>query len=148
MGPLSTSCATAAVFARACPADHGRSHDARHGTASVGGRGRALLRARPRRLRRGRLSNEDRGGALLGLDSTYRVCGRHVQAVASLRCGAEEFSPDGALRTFLAMALFNTGELHESAWLLLRGRFLPLFHPGIGCLVWGVGSRQEMVFSR
>jgi hypothetical protein len=93
-----------------------------HGTARPrsGGRGRALLRARPRRLRRGRLSNEDRRGALLGLDSTYRVCGRHVQAVASLRCGAEEFSPDGALRTFLAMALFNTGELHDSAWLLLK----------------------------
>ncbi|MGW1617298.1 transposase, partial [Streptomyces sp. NPDC002285] len=29
----------------------------------------------------------------------------------------------------------------------LRGRFLPLFHPGICCLVCGVGSRQEMVFS-
>lgn len=29
----------------------------------------------------------------------------------------------------------------------LRGRFIPLFHPGIWCLVWVVGSRQEMVFS-
>lgn len=29
----------------------------------------------------------------------------------------------------------------------LRGRFLPLFHPGICCLVCGVGSRQEMAFS-
>lgn len=30
---------------------------------------------------------------------------------------------------------------------VLSGRFLPLFHPGIGCSVCGVGSRQEMVFS-
>ncbi|MFJ5917247.1 hypothetical protein ACIQFW_15785, partial [Streptomyces ardesiacus] len=29
----------------------------------------------------------------------------------------------------------------------LRGRFRPMFHPGIGHLVCAVGSRQEMVFS-
>lgn len=31
-----------------------------------------------------------------------------------------EFPDDGALRTFLAMALFNTGEHHEAMQLLLR----------------------------
>jgi hypothetical protein len=29
----------------------------------------------------------------------------------------------------------------------IRGRFRPVFYPGIDCLVWVVGSRQEMVFS-
>lgn len=29
----------------------------------------------------------------------------------------------------------------------LRGRFLPMFYPGIWCLACGVGSRQETVFS-
>lgn len=66
------------------------------------------------------LSEEDRRGALLGLGSTFRVLGRYEEAVATLRGAAEEFPDDGALRTFLAMALFNTGDHHESARLLLR----------------------------
>ncbi|MFI1286710.1 tetratricopeptide repeat protein [Streptomyces sp. NPDC020858] len=66
------------------------------------------------------LSPEDRRGALLGLGSTLRVLGRYEEAVATLRGAAEEFPDDGALRTFLAMALFNTGEHHESARLLLN----------------------------
>ncbi|MFF8609868.1 tetratricopeptide repeat protein [Streptomyces sp. NPDC015346] len=66
------------------------------------------------------LSTEDRRGALLGLGSTYRVLGRYEQAVATLRRGTEEFPDDGALRAFLAMALFNTGDHHESARLLLN----------------------------
>ncbi|MCT4351924.1 tetratricopeptide repeat protein [Streptomyces sp. Je 1-79] len=66
------------------------------------------------------LSEEDRRGALLGLGSTFRVLGRYEEAVATLRGGVEEFPDDGALRTFLAMALFNTGDHHESTRLLLR----------------------------
>ncbi|WP_137991573.1 tetratricopeptide repeat protein [Streptomyces vilmorinianum] len=66
------------------------------------------------------LSPEDRKGALLGLGSTLRILGRYEEAVTTLRGAAEEFPEDGALRTFLAMALFNTGEHHESARLLLR----------------------------
>ncbi|MFF8276059.1 tetratricopeptide repeat protein [Streptomyces lateritius] len=66
------------------------------------------------------LSTDDRRGALLGLGSTYRVLGRYERAVATLRRGAEEFPDDGALRTFLAMALFNTGDHHESTRLLLN----------------------------
>ncbi|MGW4218535.1 tetratricopeptide repeat protein [Streptomyces bacillaris] len=65
------------------------------------------------------LAAEDRRGALLGLGSTYRVLGRFGQAVETLRGGVEEFPDDGALRTFLAMALFNTGEHHEAMRLLL-----------------------------
>jgi len=66
------------------------------------------------------LSEEQRRGALLGLGSTYRVLGRFGQAVETLRRGVSEFPDDGALRTFLSMALFNTGEHHEAMQLLLR----------------------------
>lgn len=67
-----------------------------------------------------KLSPEDRRGALLGLGSTLRILGRYEEAVTTLRGAAEQFPHDGALRTFLAMALFNTGEHHESARLLLH----------------------------
>ncbi len=73
-----------------------------------------------RALARPELTAEDRRGALLGLGSTYRVLGRYGQAVETLRRGVEEFPDDGALRTFLAMALFNTGEHHEATRLLLE----------------------------
>ncbi|MFG2427656.1 tetratricopeptide repeat protein [Streptomyces sp. NPDC048590] len=66
------------------------------------------------------LTDEERRGALLGLGSTYRVLGRFGQAVETLRRGVSEFPDDGALRTFLSMALFNTGEHHEAMQLLLR----------------------------
>lgn len=66
------------------------------------------------------LREEDRRGALLGLGSTYRVLGRFGQAVETLRRGVSEFPDDGALRTFLSMALFNTGEHHEAMQILLR----------------------------
>lgn len=66
------------------------------------------------------LSEEDRRGALLGLGSTYRVLGQYEKAVEVLRGGAGQFPDDGALRTFLAMALFNTGEHHEAMRLLLE----------------------------
>ncbi|GHG28880.1 tetratricopeptide repeat protein [Streptomyces zaomyceticus] len=66
------------------------------------------------------LSSEDRRGALLGLGSTYRVLGRYEEAVALLTGAVEEFPEEGALRAFLAMALYNTGEHHESTRLLLR----------------------------
>ncbi|MEE1807394.1 tetratricopeptide repeat protein [Streptomyces sp. BE133] len=66
------------------------------------------------------LSDEDRRGALLGLGSTHRVLGQYERAVEVLRSGVERFPDAGALRTFLAMALYNTGEHHESVQLLLR----------------------------
>ncbi|WP_327121686.1 tetratricopeptide repeat protein [Streptomyces sp. NBC_01341] len=66
------------------------------------------------------LDDDDRRGALVGLGSTYRVLGRFGQAVETLRRGVEEFPDDGALRTFLSMALFNTGEHHEAMQILLR----------------------------
>jgi tetratricopeptide (TPR) repeat protein len=66
------------------------------------------------------LSADDRRGAYLGLGSTYRVLGRYAQAVETLHAGVAEFPDDGALRTFLAMALFNLDEHHEAMQLLLR----------------------------
>lgn len=66
------------------------------------------------------LTPDDRRGALLGLGSTYRVLGRYDDAVTLLTAAAEEFPEDGALRTFLAMALYNTGQHHESVRTLLR----------------------------
>lgn len=66
------------------------------------------------------LSEEDRRGALLGLGSTYRILGRYTKAVDTLRQGAAEFPDDGALQTFLAMALFNTDQHHEAMRILLK----------------------------
>ncbi len=42
---------------------------------------------------------------------------------------------------------FGDAVLVLAARLALRGRFHPIFHPGIGCSVVFFGSRQEMVFS-
>ncbi|WP_024756801.1 tetratricopeptide repeat protein [Streptomyces exfoliatus] len=66
------------------------------------------------------LTPEDRRGALLGLGSTYRVLGRYEDAVTLLTGAVGEFPEDGALRTFLGMALYNTGQHHESVRTLLR----------------------------
>lgn len=73
-----------------------------------------------RSLRGTGLADEDRRGALLGLGSTYRVLGRYADAVDTLRAGVRRYPDDGALRTFLAMALFNTGEHHEAIRILLK----------------------------
>ncbi|MBW5420190.1 tetratricopeptide repeat protein [Streptomyces sp. BG9H] len=65
------------------------------------------------------LSDDDRRGALLGLGSTYRVLGRYEEAVATLGDAAARFPEDGALKTFLAMALYNTGRAHDAMEILL-----------------------------
>lgn len=66
------------------------------------------------------LPDEDRRGALVGLGSTFRILGRYERAVVTLRGGLAEFPDDGALRTFLAMALFNTGHHDEAMRILLE----------------------------
>ncbi|MEV3857343.1 tetratricopeptide repeat protein [Streptomyces sp. NPDC050095] len=65
------------------------------------------------------LSEEERRGALLGLGSTYRTLGRHAEAVATLSAAVAEFPEDNALKTFLAMALYNVGRAHDGMRLLL-----------------------------
>ncbi|MEV0780828.1 tetratricopeptide repeat protein [Streptomyces sp. NPDC050433] len=66
------------------------------------------------------LSAQDRLGALVGLGSTFRILGRYEKSVETLRRGLAEFPGDGALRTFLAMALFNTGRHDEAMRFLLE----------------------------
>ncbi|MFJ4101010.1 tetratricopeptide repeat protein [Amycolatopsis japonica] len=66
------------------------------------------------------LSTEDRHGVFVGLGSTYRVLGRYEESLATLRRGLGEFPDDAALRTFLAMALYNVGEAHEATGTLLK----------------------------
>ncbi|MEU8957934.1 tetratricopeptide repeat protein [Streptomyces sp. NPDC048518] len=73
-----------------------------------------------RALNQSGLSATDRRGALLGLGSTYRILGRYEEAVATLGGAAVEFPEDGALKTFLAMALYNTGRTHDAMEMLLR----------------------------
>ncbi|MEW1925222.1 tetratricopeptide repeat protein [Streptomyces sp. NPDC088360] len=65
------------------------------------------------------LSPDDRRGALLGLGSTYRVLGRYPEAVVTLGDAVAEFPDDAALKTFLAMALYNTGRAHDAMEILL-----------------------------
>jgi len=68
----------------------------------------------------GGLGAEDRRGALLGLGSTYRVLGQYAKAVETLSRAVSEFPEDAALRTFLAMALFNTEQHHDAMRILLE----------------------------
>ncbi|MFH8735103.1 MULTISPECIES: tetratricopeptide repeat protein [unclassified Streptomyces] len=65
------------------------------------------------------LSPDDRRGALLGLGSTYRALGRYPEAVATLSSGTTDFPEDKALKTFLAMSLYNVGRAHDGMRLLL-----------------------------
>ncbi|WP_420712221.1 tetratricopeptide repeat protein [Streptomyces sp. NRRL S-920] len=77
------------------------------------------------------LSADDRRGALLGLGSTYRVLGRYEEAVATLGDAAAEFPDDCALKTFLAMALYNTGRTHDAMEILLTLLAATSKDPGI-----------------
>ncbi|MFJ9037601.1 tetratricopeptide repeat protein [Streptomyces sp. NPDC102406] len=65
------------------------------------------------------LAEDDRRGALLGLGSTYRTLGRHAEAVATLTEATAAFPDDNALKTFLAMALYDVGRAHDGMRLLL-----------------------------
>ncbi|MGR8011974.1 tetratricopeptide repeat protein [Streptomyces hypolithicus] len=66
------------------------------------------------------LPQEDRHGVFLGLGSTYRVLGRYEAAVRTLRRGLAEFPSDPALESFLAMALYNTGDARDAVSTLLK----------------------------
>jgi tetratricopeptide (TPR) repeat protein len=66
------------------------------------------------------LEDEHLAGALLGLGSTYRALGAYDDAVKTLRRGVETFPDEGALRVFLAMALYNAGKQREAMESLLR----------------------------
>jgi tetratricopeptide (TPR) repeat protein len=58
----------------------------------------------------------------LGLGSTYRTLGRYEDAERTLRAGLARFPQAAEIRTFLAMTLYNLGNLgrhHEAMQLLL-----------------------------
>lgn len=65
------------------------------------------------------LSDADRRSALLGLGSTYRVLGQYRLAVETLEAAVADHPDDAALKTFLAMALYNTGQAREGMGILL-----------------------------
>ncbi|MFD5101068.1 tetratricopeptide repeat protein [Streptomyces albidochromogenes] len=78
------------------------------------------------------LPAEDRHGVFLGLGSTYRVLGRYAAALRTLRLGLAEFPGDPALESFLAMALYNTGEGREAVRTLLRALAATSADPRVG----------------
>ncbi|MBL7544089.1 MAG: tetratricopeptide repeat protein [Bdellovibrionaceae bacterium] len=53
------------------------------------------------------LSGDDPEGAYLGLGSTYRCLGDYQNSKRILEKGVQLFPDNGALKTFLAMTLFN-----------------------------------------
>jgi tetratricopeptide (TPR) repeat protein len=65
------------------------------------------------------LATEHRVGAYVGLGSTYRVLGRYEEAQSTLQRGLAEFPGNAAMRTFLAMALYNLGAAHDGLGLAL-----------------------------
>jgi tetratricopeptide (TPR) repeat protein len=65
------------------------------------------------------LAPEHRIGAYVGLGSTYRVLGRYEDARSTLQRGLAEFPGNAAMRTFLAMTLYNLGEAHDAVGLAL-----------------------------
>ncbi|MGW7056446.1 tetratricopeptide repeat protein [Streptomyces sp. NPDC054887] len=73
----------------------------------------------------------DRHGVFLGLGSTYRVLGSYEQALRTLRLGLAEFPGDPALESFLAMALYNTGQGREAVRTLLRTLAATSGDPGV-----------------
>ena len=66
------------------------------------------------------LSGDERAAAFLGLGSSHRALGEYSEAVETLRRGVSEFPEDRAIKTFLAMALYNIGEHREAVELLIK----------------------------
>jgi tetratricopeptide (TPR) repeat protein len=65
------------------------------------------------------LQGDDLAGAYLGLGSTLRGLGQYPKAVETLEKGAATFPKHKALKTFLAMALYNQGRAKEAVSSLL-----------------------------
>lgn len=60
------------------------------------------------------LHGDDLAGAYLGLGSTLRGLGDYKKSVAILEKGVATFPSHKALKTFLAMALYNNGRAKEA----------------------------------
>lgn len=66
------------------------------------------------------LDNEDLEGALLGLGSTYRTLGKYEASKRTFLKGIEIFPANQAMKTFLAMTLYNLEEHQAAMELLLK----------------------------
>ncbi|MBI3715491.1 MAG: tetratricopeptide repeat protein [Betaproteobacteria bacterium] len=66
------------------------------------------------------LAGEDLRNALLGLGSSYRVIDRSADSVRVLQKGIVQFPDAQEFKVFLALSLFNLGELREARRLLLE----------------------------
>lgn len=77
------------------------------------------------------LSGEELEESIVGLGSSHRALGEYDAAVRMLREGAGQFPENRAMRTFLAMALYNVGEHREATRLLLENLAETSEDPGI-----------------
>jgi len=66
------------------------------------------------------LAGEDLRNALLGLGSSYRVIDRSADSVRVLQKGITLFPQAQEFKVFLALSLFNLGELRDARRLLLE----------------------------
>lgn len=66
------------------------------------------------------LSDKDLEGALLGLGSTYRTLGKYQDSKKILLQGVERFPTNQAMKTFLAMTLYNLKEYGAAMEILLK----------------------------
>jgi tetratricopeptide (TPR) repeat protein len=114
------ACEELAALADRWPEEAGIAYQAAWAHDTVGWEAEAVPYYERALASRPGLAPDDRHGAFLGLGSTYRVLGRYAEAVSTLRRGLEEFPEDATLRTFLAMALYNTGESREAVRTLLQ----------------------------
>jgi tetratricopeptide (TPR) repeat protein len=96
----------ASAFAQACDDDrHGREAEA------IAKYQRALALGLPA---------EQRREARVGLGSSLRNVGRHLEALEVLRDGLREHPHDAALTSFLALALSSAGRSDEGVAMLLE----------------------------
>lgn len=66
------------------------------------------------------LTGVDLEGACLGLGSTYRCLGMYEKSKLALQKGIDQFPENGALKTFLAMTLYNLGEHNKAMEIMLK----------------------------
>ncbi|WP_341963609.1 tetratricopeptide repeat protein (plasmid) [Planococcus maritimus] len=82
------------------------------------------------------LEGKELEGALLGLGSTYRTLGRYHESKETFLKGGELFPTNNAMKTFLAMTLYNLKEHQEAMEILLQ------------CLVKTTGDEDIQSYKR
>ncbi|MEZ0480371.1 tetratricopeptide repeat protein [Planococcus sp. SSTMD024] len=82
------------------------------------------------------LEGKELEGALLGLGSTYRTLGRYHESKETFLKGVELCPTNNAMKTFLAMTLYNLKEHQEAMEILLQ------------CLVKTTGDEDIQSYKR